>query len=469
MANVAVLIGNTDYKLLDKLECCKADVEAMQDLLAATGRFDSIEVILNSDSGGLKERIRTVIDAHKSISEIFFYYTGHGFMRGREFYYCATDFDDKRPNETGLANSELHVLLRSLEADLVVKVIDACSSGALLIKSDGAFLPVDKGVFKNILQIASCLDSQSSLTGDPLSLFTEKFRGAALRKTEGVVYYTDIISALRDDFLENNDQTPHFVSQMTGREQFVDNAAKLSALRCKLAAPLAIGTATTETNIAQPVANEFEVLTRAEGKFAQKDLAQDFISKFFEKISQETSSDEFFGQLFTSEALIHSDFKEPTARDFIIRVLSGEKRPDEFVTVVAPKSRTPWGLASLAATSLSSILSEDPFGAYELRLNCHIDKVQLKITYTPKFVSLKRFVLVVTCAPSLERCYVMELLTQHSLTDWGVFDSEGIEVIRRWYRMPWTDTCEGLVAKICGKFKEIVKERIDATVKALAE
>lgn len=469
MANVAVLIGNTDYKLLDKLECCKADVEAMQDLLAATGRFDSIEVILNSDSGGLKERIRAVIDAHKSISEIFFYYTGHGFMRGLEFYYCATDFDDKRPNETGLANSELHVLLRSLEADLVVKVIDACSSGTLLIKSDGAFLPVDKGVFKNILQIASCLDSQSSLTGDPLSLFTEKFRGAALRKTEGVVYYTDIISALRDDFLENNDQTPHFVSQMTGREQFVDNAAKLSALRSKLAAPLAVGTTTTETNIAQPVVNEFEVLTRAEGRFAQKDLAQDFISKLFEKISQETSSDEFFGQLFTSEVLIHSDFKEPTARDFIIRVLSGEKRPDEFVTVVAPKSRTPWGLASLAATSLSSILSEDPFGAYELRLNCHIDKVQLKITYTPKFVSLKRFVLVVTCAPSLERCYVMELLTQHSLTDWGVFDSEGTEVIRRWYRMSWTDTCEGLVAKICGKLKEIVKERIDATVKALAE
>jgi hypothetical protein len=469
LANVAVLIGNTDYKLLNKLECCSADVEAMQGLLAATGRFDNIEVILNSDSAHLKERVRTVIDAHKSISEIFFYYTGHGFMRGPEFYYCATDFDDKRPNETGIANSELHVLLRSLEADLVVKVIDACSSGALLIKSDGAFLPVDKGAFKNILQIASCLDSQSSLTGDPLSLFTEKFRGAALRKTEGVVYYTDIISALRDDFLENNDQTPHFVSQMTGREQFVDNAAKLSALRSTLAAPLAVGTATTETNIAQPVVNDFEVLTRAEGKFAQKELAQDFIAKLFEKISQETSTDEFFGQLFTSEAIIHSDFKEPTARDFIIRVLSGEKRPDEFVTVSAPKPRTPWGLASLAATSLSSILSEDPFRDYQLRLNCHIDKVQLKITYTPKFVSLKRFVLVVTCAPSLERCYVMELLTQHSLTDWGFFDSEGTEVIRRWYRMPWTDTCEGLVAKICVKFKEIVKERIDATVKALAE
>jgi hypothetical protein len=174
------------------------------------------------------------------------------------------------------------------------------------------------------------------------------------------------------------------------------------------------------------------------------------------------------GKLFTSEAIIHSDFKEPTARDFIIRVLSGEKRPDDFVTA-GPKSKTPWGLAAFEALSVSSALSGDPFRDYELRLNCQIDRVQLKITYTPKFVSLKRFVLVVTCAPSLERCYVFELLTQHSLTDWGVYGSEGAEVVRRWYRMPWTDTCDGLVATICGKFKEAVKERIDATVKAMAQ
>jgi hypothetical protein len=77
----------------------------------------------------------------------------------------------------------------------VVKVIDACSSGVLLFKTDGSFLPTNKQGFKNVIQIASCLDSQSSLTGDPLSLFTDKFLHAALRKTEGTVYYTDIIDA----------------------------------------------------------------------------------------------------------------------------------------------------------------------------------------------------------------------------------------------------------------------------------
>jgi len=61
----------------------------------------------------------------------------------------------------------------------------------------------------------------------------------------------------------------------------------------------------------------------------------------------------------------------------------------------------------------------------------------MKITFSPKFVALKQFVLVVTCAPSLERCYVVEMLTQHALVNWGVFDPDGLEVVRRWYKMNW--------------------------------
>jgi hypothetical protein len=394
-------------------------------------------------------------------------------MRGTEFYYCATDFDDKRPNETGLANSELHVLLRSPESDLVVKVVDACSSGALLIKSDTAFLPVPKGAFKNILQIASCLDSQSSFTGDPLSLFTEKFRDAALRKTEGVVYYMDIISALRDNFLENDDQTPHFVFQMTGREQFVDTAEKLCGLRSKQAEPVVIDIATAEVTAAPMVLSEVEVLSQAEKRFAKKGLVQEFIAKLFEDINEKTSSGGSFGELYTSETIVHSDFKEPTAHDYIVRVLLAEKRPDEFVTVAKVKRRTTSGIGTSAvaslASSLSSLFNDTPITDYELKLNCQLDKVQLKITYTPKFQTLKRLVLVITCAPSLEHCYIVEVITQHSLTDWEVFDSEGTEVVRRWYRKPWTESSESLVDKICDKFREVVRERIDASIKALEE
>lgn len=466
MANIAILIGNSEYETLSALPCCEADVLAVKELVEATEKFESIEVISNSASSQLKDRVRCAFDNHRPIGEVFLYYTGHGFLHETEFFFCATNFDIKRPNETGLSNSELHVLLRSLDAELVVKVIDACNSGTLLVKSNHSFFPTSKQGFRNLIQIASCLDSQNALTGNPLSVFTDKFRTAALRKIEGVVYYTDIIDALRDEFLDSDSQTPHFVSQGTGREQFVENAKRLDALRAKLL-PRVADTADTPNSTSgdQPSRSPLDILARAEGRLAKKELAQEFISRLFDELAREASAGGSFGELFSSELIVHSDFTEPTARDFIVRVLSGEKRPDNFVT-----ASTSFGiegdLLGLSALTAAMLSPAEARKHYFLRLNCTLDKVQLKITFSPKFATLKQFVLVVSCAPSLEHCYVMEMLTQHALLDWGVFDSDGVEVVRRWYKMNWTDSCAGLVSKISGKLKEIVDESIAGAVKS---
>lgn len=112
---------------------------------------------------------------------------------------------------------------------------------------------------------------------------------------------------------------------------------------------------------------------------------------------------------------------------------------------------------------------DDAVSHYKLSLNCELEKAQLKITLTSKFVILKRFVLVVSCAPSLEICYVMEMMTQHPLRDWGLFDSEGTEVVRRWYRIKWTDPCDSLVDKIFEKLRSVVQEDVDATAKGLVD
>lgn len=144
MPNVAILVGNTEYRTLGSLACCSEDLAAIKELIEATGKFQIIEFILNQDSSQLKDRIRSAIDSHPNIEEIFFYFTGHGYQNEADFFFCATNFDVRRPNETGLSNDELHTLLRPTNADLVVKVIDACSSGALLFKADGSFLPTSK-------------------------------------------------------------------------------------------------------------------------------------------------------------------------------------------------------------------------------------------------------------------------------------------------------------------------------------
>jgi len=464
LANIAILVGNTEYRALQTLGCCSEDVSAIQQLLEASKKFDCIEVILNKDSFELKESIRSMIDANKGIQEMFFYFTGHGYQHESDFYFCSTNFDAKRPNETGLSNSELHSLLRIGEADLTVKVIDACSSGNNLVKSDGALLSVSKQGFKNLIQIASCLDSQNSLTGNPISPFTDKFIKAALRKSEGAVYYTDIIDTLRDEYLDNNDQTPHFVSQGTGRERFVDDAHRFDELRMRPSiqtseeqAPADIALSTSNTQSA------LEILGRAEQQFANMESAQRFISVLFDKLIQKASQDATTSDLFSSDVVTHSDFQEPTTRIFIARILSGEKRPDSFVTALVVRPRDPFNIYSIAAM----LTPEDDATKYELRLNCSVDKAQLKITLWPKFVSLKQLVLVVTCAPSLQVCYVFEMLTQHSLRDWDLYNPEGEEIVRRWYKRDWTDSSDSLADGIWEKIREAAQNSIEAAVQVL--
>src|SRR5204863_5813840 len=115
----------------------------------------------------LKSQLRAAIDKVPAPEELFFYFTGHGNLLETEFFFCATNFVSKRPNETGISTTELHTLLKLADAALVVKVIDACNSGTLLVKSEGGWMiSQNKDGFKNLIQIASCLDSQNSLTGN---------------------------------------------------------------------------------------------------------------------------------------------------------------------------------------------------------------------------------------------------------------------------------------------------------------
>jgi hypothetical protein len=421
----------------------------------------------------LKDTIRQVIDNNKPINELSFYFTGHGFQHEDKFFLCPADFNNKRPHVTGLSNTELHTLLRPADAELVVKVIDACYSGVLLVKSGDVFLPPAKNGFKNLIQIASCLDSQTSLTGHPLSQFTERFRAAALEKLVGPIYYSDIINALRDEFLDDDTQTPHFVFQGTAREMFVDDATRLDRLRAKLFATIRDAAALrTLPSVTEEPASIRDILEKAEARFANKEIANALISRLFEKLTTKAteSGPELFGDLFDAEFVEHPDFQETTTRAFIIRVLANEKRADNLVVVTQkPEYRANY-LGSIAA-GLSGLLGHPDHVAsqYELNFNCDLQKAQLKITLTPKFVAFKRFVLVVSCAPSLEVCYVFEMLTEHPLRNWGVFDFEGTEIVRRWYKLKWNDPCDALVEKIFDTLQSAVQERVDAAAQALSE
>jgi hypothetical protein len=87
---------------------------------------------------------------------------------------------------------------------------------------------------------------------------------------------------------------------------------------------------------------------------------------------------------------------------------------------------------------------------------------------TPKYLALRRFVLAVSCIPSLAVCYVTEVLTQHNRTSWSSFEPQGKELVRRWYKKSWADDTNLPVDKIVSKLDEVVMGSVEEIAKALA-
>jgi hypothetical protein len=470
MSNAALLVGNTDYQNLLRLECCHADVAAMKDLLDATGKYEHITIIENKDADNLKSELRAAIDKLSSPEEIFFYFTGHGHQHETEFFLCATNFDSKRPNETGVSTGELYNLLRLACANLIVNVLDACHSGTLLIKSETAWLPVSpKEGIRNLIVFASSLDSQNSLTGHPISQFTEKFRDAALRKAEGIVYYSDIINTLRDEFINNQSQTPYFISQATGREHFIENAKRLDALRYSLQEGriASVEQAATEQEVSARRVSLLERLQAADQKVVTPERMSTFVDTFMDDLIKKITTSEF-ADFFDIKIIEHSDFAEPTAEKYIVRILRNEDRADNFVTAKYTRKfrggNTWAGIATMAFAD-TEMFDEN----WELSLNCMMSRAQLRVTFIPKFMNLNQIVLVVSCAPSLDICYIFEAITQHMLRDFGKFDSSGQEISQRWWKADWLETTEGVIKQIAAKLDEAVRTQLEKAEERLAK
>ncbi len=355
---------------------------------------------------------------------------------------------------------------------MVVKVIDACNSGTLLIKADNEFIFHEKHGFKNLIQISSCQQSQNSLIGEPLSIFTEKFRASTLRKKEGIIYYTDIISTLRDEFIQNNEQTPFFVSQVTGREQFIDDAKRLNTLRAKLTTQAESSLQSEDENQQTPstAPNLQTLLEETERNIATREKITSFVNTFFDDLIEKVSNDEF-SDFFDLNIVEHSDFEEETAKIFITTILSKESRSDNFVTATIQKEYTGRRDPRNSLESLFGIFGDNRTyrNIYTLLLNCEMERAQLKITLTPKFHSLKQLILVVTCVPSLENCYVFEIGSQHSLKDFGKFSVEGDEIVRRWNKFNWSENTNNVVEKITSKLNDLVQEHLKSTKQRLIE
>ena len=318
-----------------------------------------------------------------------------------------------------------------------------------------------------------------------MSVFTDKFRSAALRKTEGTVYYLDIIAYLRDEF-GSTTQTPFFVSQVTGKETFVDDAKLLDDLREDLSVLAAEpnGQTNVDASLETPYRDIKSELQALEESVAAPERISACANAFFDNVIQKCSSDEF-SDLFEIHTIEHDTLAEESATAHIIDVLLKERRSDKFVTVHKRGENDEWrevtndqgqmsGLAlfigALSGTTRSSDERERMYRAnYDVRLNCQMARAQLKVTLTPRYRSLRQLVIVVTCVPSIEQCYVFGVIYEHRLLDFDSFDYKGDEIARHCWRLSWGGKTNVAVAAIAEKLRATIRSNLDDTRKRLPQ
>lgn len=201
----------------------------MENIFKKLDKFDEICLIDNSPSALIgKKKITEFINKYKEekVEELVFYYTGHGARFEDDFFYLFSDFKEERKEVTGLRNTELDGLIRNLSPDLTVKIVDACYSGTIYVKSDSdndirPFLEksAKENSLKDLYFFHSSSSEETSLASPIHSCFTYSFC-KALAQNEGLIRYRDIMAYIADDMDSSNLPKPTFIIQASNTEYF---------------------------------------------------------------------------------------------------------------------------------------------------------------------------------------------------------------------------------------------------------
>jgi len=237
MTNLGIVIAVSEYSGgTPNLPACTRDGQAIAKLLETESRFgDVLAIDKDTKSSSVKSKIIEFINKHKDeeIGDVVFYFTGHGDFSGDEFYYLLSDYDQKRPKQTCIENTELDNLIRNLKPNLFVKIVDACHSGVAYIKNADDFRDYLKstgtGQFKKLYFMFSSQSEQFSYQDVHLSHFTRKIVEAVATHDASSLRYKDVIDFVSDAFKDDVSQTPFFVTQADFTEVFCDTSVTLKA------------------------------------------------------------------------------------------------------------------------------------------------------------------------------------------------------------------------------------------------
>lgn len=440
--NIAILIGNTKYDELSVLNCCANDVNQMQELLSATKKFSNIVRYVDKPVNFVKDQLRELAKSSDGVEEVFLYFTGHGLSNSDDFFMCFSNFKESTPNTTGLSRNDAFELIRQFEAELSVVVIDACEAGRNLIKRSATPLSNSvKGKFSNFVQFSSCTESQFSLAGDRISLFTDEFIKACLNKKEGSVYYSDVESALRDAFLNNPTQTPHFIRQSTAQEKFCADATHLKEFR----EAFLVAHDSDKQVVLEPVAELACAkvgIEKIESLIPTIIEAQKFINGVFEHAmiaSGKTSEISGINEFFDIRSVKYDDFARVQNRRSVIELLRRQGETDSFVEidVERTKRRHPFGMNPLLEAAFAS--EDDYDTTYNIWNHSKLQSVHVGIYFEPRYMALSRVFSEIVFLPRLTECLILTCNSYEKRTSWDSFNEYDGTKKWQWSQHSWFD------------------------------
>lgn len=233
--NLAIIVGVSEYENCTTLKACDNDIKIMKNTLEKLNKYDDICYISNSPKAHeVKNKIAEFVTKHKnnSIDELVFYYSGHGDRNKDDFFYVFSDFSEDRKETTGLRNTELDGLIKNLNPNLTIKIIDACFSGTNYIKSTNDNIKqlfsksAEKNEFKTLYFLYSSSEEEESLANENISFFTLSFF-SSLVNNPGDIRYRDIMAYIADDMNLKKYPEPVFIVQANNIELFGDISSDL--------------------------------------------------------------------------------------------------------------------------------------------------------------------------------------------------------------------------------------------------
>jgi hypothetical protein len=201
---LSVGVDRYGHKDVADLAGCVADAKALTGLLFAQDPALDSRLLINE-----KATRRRILEALKDLAQAatpdrltMLLMSGHGDRRRGEWVFAPYNYDPRRPQETGVAGSEILDELKPLieGGGRVVLILDACYAGQIRACADAKHLlaPASRsGPTKGgLVLLASAVPAQVSMTGPAGGLFTravvEALRGFADDDEDGQVTFREV-------------------------------------------------------------------------------------------------------------------------------------------------------------------------------------------------------------------------------------------------------------------------------------